>query len=134
MLDRKEKVIGQMNIAEKWEKLSKHHNVIITGNWSRHASFQITCKCNIRYVQVHQNKNYIVVHACIFTHKSGHLWNDDGYCNYKHISEWLQASFSMCESDKCLKTFVECDIVTFISESAKLEKECHNKLKKRDNI
>lgn len=40
----------------------------------------------------------------------------------------------MCESDKCLKTFVECDIVTFISESAKLEKECHNKLKKRDNI
>ena len=132
MLDLKNKSFGQRNVAEKREIIKVGRPTPLLVNKVRTHSFQSKWFNEIDWLCASKSEEKLYCWPCLlFTPKSGQSWTDTGYTDYRHIladCKIHSKSMTHLNNYKRLKTFGMYDIVTAISESAKLEREMHNKL------
>ena len=131
VLDIKNKTFGARNIAEKREIIQTGRPTPTLKTKVGTRKFQINWYEQIDWLCASQVTEKLYCWPCLlFQPKANQSWTDGGYNNYKNIlsdCKYHSKSLSHLSSYKSLKTFGKYDIVTAISESAKLEKEQHNK-------
>ncbi|XP_076057610.1 zinc finger MYM-type protein 1-like [Oratosquilla oratoria] len=131
VLDIKNRPFGARNIAEKREIIRAGRPTPSLKTKVGTRTFQIKWYEQIDWLCASSITEKLYCWPCLlFQPKANQSWTDGGYNNYKNIlsdCKYHSKSVSHLSSYKGLKTFGQYDIVTVISESAKLEKQLHNK-------
>ncbi|XP_076030426.1 zinc finger MYM-type protein 1-like [Oratosquilla oratoria] len=131
VLDIKNRPFGARNIAEKREIIRAGRPTPSLKTKVGTRTFQIKWYEQIDWLCASSIKEKFYCWPCLlFQPKANQSWTDGGYINYKNIlsdCKYHSKSVSHLSSYKGLKTFGQYDIVTVVSESAKLEKQLHNK-------
>ena len=132
VLDLKDKSFACRDIAGKRGIIKEGRPTPVLLKKVGRRSFQSKWYDQIDWLCASKSEEKLYCWPCLlFQPKSGHSWTHKGYSNYQHIlkdSTIHAKSMNHLNNYKRLKIFGMYDIVTAISESAKLEKERHNTL------
>ena len=127
VLEIKEKPFGQRNIAEKREIIRHDRPTPALNTKVGSRAFQATWYQQIDWLCGSSYTEKLYCWPCLlFQPRANQSWTDGGYNNYKNIlsdCKHHSKSLSHIGNYKALKTFGQSDIITAISESAKIERD-----------
>ena len=131
VLEIQKKSFGARNIAEKQEIIRKGRPTPVLKNKVKTRTFQKKWYDDIDWLCGSSITEKLYCWPCLlFKPKATQSWTGAGYSNFRNIltdCKHHSKSLNHLESYKSLKTFGKHDIITAISESAKLANQIHNK-------
>ena len=130
VLEMQKKSFSARNIAEKQEIIRKGRPTPVLKNKIKTRTFQKKWYKDIDWLCGSSVTEKLYCWPCLlFKPKDNQSWTGAGYNNFKNIlteCKHHSKSLNHLSSYKSLKTFGQYDILTAISEAAKLAKQIHN--------